>query len=125
MNASSVPGRGAAAMLASLSAVQGANPATATSPMSRKGQIPGVAQPAPENGLREWAEQNKLEKLKAKFEGEVLSERGVAGNEAAGALKAEIASIVDQRVRQTLEQQAQRKAQTGATPLGIVFDVKA
>ncbi len=132
MNASSVSGRGAAALfapqrVADIAPVRAMGPAEAgaTSPMSRKGHVPGVAEPAPDNGLREWAEQNKLEKLRAKFEGEVLSERGADPMAAAGALRSEIADIVDQRVRQSLEQDAQRKAQTGAAPMGIVLDLKA
>lgn len=82
-----------------------------------------------EKGLTAWAHDKKMEALKARIEAEIMAQRGVTKEGVAALPEAdrtsvenEIAKLVEERLQQTMEAQAEEAAQGGKTE-GVLLNI--
>ncbi len=76
-------------------------------------------------GVYEWAKEARLEKLKKMITHQIMTERGLKPGDMNDALAAEIARMVEERVKQTLQDAVERKTQAGGQPQAVIIDVMA
>ena len=108
------------AFLSAASALGGTDPTRQNSPAASpmRSEMDEIR----EKGLTAWAHEKKMEALKERLRDEILSQRGLAKEGVTALPEAdrttvenEIARLVEERLQQTMEAQAQEAAEGGKT----------
>lgn len=114
-------------LLGGASAVSGAGSTRQNSPSP--GAAQSELQQIREKGLTAWAHEKKMEALKERIREQLMAERGVTKEGVAALPEAdrtsvenEIARLVEERLQQTMEAQAEEAAQGGKTE-GVLLNI--